>query len=80
MLISKRKFKAVIFEGGSFETVTVKLSDLTKEDDGQGTEYEYIYALQEEGDKLLDLKVGEAMYFQPNRDNDLAKGIIYRVS
>ena len=37
------------------------------------------YALQSVLDDVLDLKKGESMYFQPNRDNDNSKGIIVRI-
>lgn len=35
-------------------------------------------AINDQIDKVLDLKEGESMYIQPNRDNKESKGIIYR--
>lgn len=37
------------------------------------------YAMDDRLDEVLDLKVGESMYFQPNRDDKKSKGIIFRV-
>ena len=41
---------------------------------------EYMYAIQEETDKILDLKVNESMYVSLNRDNSDCKGVICRIS
>lgn len=37
------------------------------------------YALQEVIDEVLDLKVGESIYFTPNRDIKDSKGLILRI-
>ncbi len=47
--------------------------------DNNVDDLEYIYALQDMLDEVLDLQLDESIYFQPNRDNNLAKGIITRV-
>lgn len=38
------------------------------------------YALQDIIDEVLDLKEGESLYFFPNRDDKLSKGIIVRLN
>lgn len=40
---------------------------------------EYIHALNEIIDSVMDLKVGKALYFQPNREDKNSKGIIVRL-
>jgi hypothetical protein len=40
---------------------------------------ELYFAMNEEVDKILDLKVNESMYFRPNRDDKNSKGIITRI-
>ena len=43
-------------------------------------DYEFIYSLNENYmSEVCALKVGESMYFQPNRDDDKSKGIITRI-
>ncbi len=76
--LSNRKYKAVMLEQGETSTAEISLGDLLEEDD-QGNNWEYIYTLQEHVDEVLDLKVGDSAYFQPNRDNKKSKGFIYRV-
>lgn len=66
-----------VAEGDTLNVFNHGLDSLFR-DVEDGTEYEYIYAIQDIADKILDLKIGESMYFQPNRDNDLTKGIITR--
>lgn len=77
-LLSKRKYRVLMVENGSTSTrETFDVYQLTGRD--TKSMYEYMYALQEIGDKVLDLKIGESIYFQPNRDNNEAKGILIRV-
>lgn len=77
---SKRKFILLMAEGGESEQVLLDVSKLSESPkEKMGDQYEYIYALREITDEVLDIRKGESMYFQPNRDNDLAKGIITRV-
>lgn len=42
-------------------------------------DWEWEYALYDDFDKLLDLKKGEVIPFQFNRDNKLSQGIIKRL-
>lgn len=61
---------------GSVKNVTVER--LTEE---RESEYEWIYAIQSYHlDDILDLKIGENIFFQPNRDDNKSKGIITRIS
>lgn len=74
---SLRKYIVVGFEMGTRVEVTISLSDLLKD---YPNGYECMYALQEETDKILDLKVNETMFVSLNRDNVDCKGVICRIS
>lgn len=74
---SKRSFEIFIAEAGTSQVVTENIHSLLDPKDF-GDDYEYKYAAQEITDEILDLKVGESMYFQPNRDDKNSKGIIIR--
>ena len=69
---SKRQFQ--LFSSTELTQRVYDLEDLSN-DDGS----EILYALQEIIDEILDLKRGESMYFQPNRDNKESKGVIVRI-
>lgn len=72
---SQRMYEIFIIENG--EAIKLKLS---VESIFQESENEYMFALQEITDTVLDLKKGESMYFQPNRDNGKSRGIILRIN
>jgi len=78
---SKRKYEVTIVENGIMNIKGIKISAiLTSNDNDPNDEgYEFEYALQGIVDDVLDLKQGDSMYFQPNRDNGDSKGIILRV-
>lgn len=74
---SKRQYEIQMIEGGGeFSQRKINLFRLLNL---KKNEWEYIYALHEILDKVLDLKDGQSMYFQPCRDNDDSKGIILRI-
>jgi hypothetical protein len=75
--LTKRRYYIAVAESDGFETQCLSLNYLFTHRDN---DYEYVYAIQEMADELLDLKIGESIYFKPNRDNELAKGIIIRKS
>jgi len=66
---SKRKFLCVWCEEPDYRTqqATVTFENLTQEDTEDT--YEYIYAMQDEVDKILDMKVGEQLSFSFCRDH-----------
>ena len=64
-------------EQGSVENREIKFMDLLAD---KKDEYEYIYALQEYFDRILDMKEGYSIYFQPNRNDKNSKGIIIRTA
>lgn len=75
--LTKRRYAIAVGEGDIQHINTCSLDYIfsgTREND-----YEYIYALHEIADELLDMKLGESIYFKPNRDNDIAKGLITRI-
>ena len=47
--------------------------------DDNGSEYEFIYAMNEEMSNIEKLSIGKSMYFQPCRDDETSKGIITRI-
>lgn len=77
-MYSKRKYKVVGFVGNTDKfaiELTLKELLFSKVDD-----WEYMYALQEETDLILDLQVNETMFVSLDRDNSLYKGVLIRVS
>jgi len=54
------------------------ISELLSTDKPDANQYEFVYAMQEHTDAILDLRKGDSMYFQPNRDDKDSKGIILR--
>lgn len=78
---SKRTYEVVMVEGGGeFNRIAVLPIGRILKPREQGKDWEYIYALNDIIDKILDLKDGQSMYFQPNRDNYDTKGIILRTA
>jgi len=61
-------------EMGRFNTTLEKVA---KSYDG-GDPYEWQICVQEALTEITKLKVGESMYFQPNRDDPNSKGLILR--
>ena len=74
--ISKRKFIAVGNEGNQIFEIEFNLYDLLKVNEYSS---EVFYSVQDKTDEILDLKNGESLYFQANRDNENDKGIILRI-
>ena len=74
---SQRKYIAVGNEGNQIFEIEFNLYDLLKVDEYSS---EVFYSIQEKTDEILDLKNGESLYFQANRDNENDKGIILRIN
>lgn len=75
---SKRTYDLVIHESvDGFHEIKITIDEIMFPKDKNA--FEYIYALQDIIDKVLDLPSGKAMYFQPDRDNKEAIGIIARI-
>lgn len=72
---SKRHYKVAICDQIGLSVEKITLNRLM--DDSQ--DLELFYALRDLIDEVLDLKVDESIYFQPNRDDKNTKGIIRRV-
>ena len=74
---SRRQYRVIATWSNTSDALNKVFSvqELLNEDDGT----EVRYAVQEVTDELLDLRVNESMYFQPNRDDKDSKGIIVRV-
>ncbi len=76
---SKRTYELIMVEGGGEFNIIRNIS-IDKILFPSEYDWEYIYALNDLTDKILDLKDGSSLYFQPNRDNYNTKGIILRKS
>lgn len=71
--ISKRKYKVYNFEFK--KVIPLERLFINKEND-----FEYIYALQDIIDDILDLKVNESLFVQMDRGDVRDKGVIIRIS
>lgn len=78
-LPSTRQYLVAFIEGDAICSYFVKLSEILNDPDGYGSNQEYCYALQERFDELLDLKIGERLLVQFNRDDKDSEGFIKRI-
>lgn len=76
MLNTSRKYKVAISDIADLSIEDVSFKTLT---DGE-SDAEFIYSMRQIIDSILDLKVGESIYFHPDRDDESTHGIIRRVS
>jgi len=72
---SKRQYSVETSVNGIIENSTIDFSEII---DSKSIA-ETIYSMQEIIDEILDLKIKESIYFQPNRDDSKSKGIITRM-
>jgi len=80
MINTKREYKLLWDVHGETSEETVCLDRIVYGEDGEeDSEYEYIYALQDDFDTILDLKIDEIIPFQFNRDDKREKGIVKRI-
>lgn len=80
-MFSNRKFQIVICSNsGNIIIEPISLEDLFHVPSNNDNLPEWEYAIKDITDMVLDLKANESMYFQPNRDDNNSKGIIYRMS
>lgn len=42
-------------------------------------EEELVFAVREQIDKILDLRIGQTMYFLTNRDDKNSRSVVYRI-
>jgi hypothetical protein len=76
--LSKRRYKFTYVHDGAFYTDEFTLEYLFSKD-RDDTE-EMLFALQDVGDQVLDLKQYESMYVSAIRDNaEATKGILVRI-
>lgn len=75
--MSVRQYKVAISDNSGISIEFVKVNALFNPIKN-AEEYEFIYAMRELVDDILDLKMNEAIYFQSNRDDKTTKGIIHR--
>ena len=76
---SKREWKLIIVCDTDVVQVTVDLETIYEKTD-QEDDYEYNYAIQDEIDKLLDMKVNDKIFFQFNRSDESEPGLIVRIN
>lgn len=77
--MSQRMYKVAVCDnniGMTIEKITIQ--SLLRQSSNKDNLPEWIYAMQDISDNILDLKLGESMLFQPSRDDKTSKGIIYR--
>lgn len=75
-LPSKRKFVVAFIEGDAAVTQFPTLAEILTEKNGN--DWEWKYAIQDKFDELLDLKVGDRLLMNFNRDNADSAGYIKR--
>lgn len=73
---SSRKYNVFVSEGGETKEINIEVNGILSPAEDA---YEFMYALNDQLDKVLDLRKGDAMYFRPIRDNKATKGIITRI-
>lgn len=76
-IFSKRKYLVAFIEGDEPFTKQLGLAEIL--DPTDKNPYEYILAMREELDTILDLKVTDRIPFKFNRDNEFSQGIIKRL-
>lgn len=72
-MLTKRKYKVI----GEYLDEVLSFNDLFLD---RVNDYEYIYALQEVADDIMDLKVSQSMFVQLSRDDKDVKGVLIRIS
>ena len=77
MTQSKRKYTAFILDGSIGIHSDICLRNITEP---KTEDWEYIYALAEILDDVLDLPLLGVMYFQANRDDKDSKGVLVRIA
>lgn len=85
MKLSNREYLFIMVEQGDKVEVVITLDDLLQVDEDKN-DYEYIYAIQDDIDYVLDLHVGQSIYFSPDRNYSVSgvkvdepKGILIRI-
>ena len=76
---TSRRYQAVICQSGAISKVELTAMELLLEQQEAGVEHEFIYALRQRMDDVLDIKLHESIYFQPSRDDINTMGILLRV-
>lgn len=80
-ILENRTYKVFVQEGIHTSTHLVTFKELfTDYDNANEDAFEFIYALQEDSEKVLGLQVGDSLFFDPIRDLKGNKGIIVRIS
>jgi hypothetical protein len=75
----KRRYQFAITTDKGLYTDTANGTDLVRKSLASENMYEWFYAIQDRIDDVLDLKVGESMYFQHDRGDAKSRGIILRI-
>jgi hypothetical protein len=75
---SKRQYAVImVLDGNTVVTEAVDIRGLLNSFEHKNA-FEWVNAIEDIFDEVLDLRLGESMYFQPDRDNESSKGIIAR--
>ena len=77
---SKRKYAVFTsITPVAFEVGEIALRSILEPKGKDGDDFEYIYALGEIVDQIMDLKPLDHLYFQSNRDDKNERGLIVRI-
>ena len=71
-------YEIVMTDGGAVSTQKVTLQRAFFNNLGEGEDWEFIYAMEDEFEAILKLKHGESMPFQPCRSSE-EWGLILRI-
>lgn len=74
-MISKRKFTVVGFEPGCDIKFNITLDEIFLNTD----DVESIYAIREDVEEILGLKIGETLFVNLSRDDKNSLGVIKRI-
>jgi len=78
--MSARKYDVVTCDANGYIMESITIQSLMRQPRNNEVLPEWIYAMQDIIDTVLDLKIGDSIHFQSNRDDINSKGLIYRCS
>lgn len=79
---SKRKFTLILpLDNFNYEyfAADISIRNILQPKGKDGEDFEYIYALGDLIDKVMDLRPLDVLPFQPNRDDKESKALIIRI-
>lgn len=80
---SSRTYKGISVNVHEVTEIKFTINDFIASEKHINFEYgdtEFMYALQDDADRVLDLRVGESIFVNTNRDNPDFKGVVIRLT